>query len=34
MMGTQAIDVVTLDFKGTRACCYFSGSIDYQIDYS
>ena len=31
---TQAIDVVTFDFKGTRVRCFFSGSTDYQMDYS
>ena len=29
---TQAIDVVTFDFKGTRVDCFFSGSTDYQMD--
>ena len=26
MTDTQAVDVVTLDFKGTRIRCFFSGS--------
>ena len=26
---TQAIDVVTFDFKGTRVLCFVSGSTDY-----
>ena len=34
MTDTQAIGVVTFDFKGTRVRCFFSGSTDYQIDYS
>ena len=34
MTDTQAIDVVTFDFKGTRVSCFFSGSTDYQIDNS
>ena len=34
MTDTQAIDVVTFDFKGTRVRCFFSGSTDYQMDYS
>ena len=34
MTDTQAIDVVTFDFKGTRVRCLFSGSTDYQTDYS
>ena len=34
MKDTQAIDVVTFDFKGTSVRCFFSGSIDYQMDYS
>ena len=29
MTDTQAID-----FKGTRVRCFFSGSTDYQMDYS
>ena len=33
MTDTQAIDVVTFAFKGTRVRCFFSGSTDYQIDY-
>ena len=34
MTDTQAIDVVTFDFKGTHVPCFFSGSTDYQMDYS
>ena len=34
MTDTQAIDVVTFDFKGTRFRCFVSGSTDYQLDYS
>ena len=34
MKDTQAIDVVTFDFKGTRVCCFVSGSTDYQMDNS
>ena len=30
-MDTQAIDVVTFDFKGTRARCFVSGYTDYQL---
>ena len=29
---TQAIDVVTFDFKGTRVRCFVSGSTDYQMN--
>ena len=29
MTDTQAIDVVTIDFKGTRVRCFVSGSTDY-----
>ena len=32
-MGTQAIDVVTFDFKGTRVRCFVSGSTDYQMNF-
>ena len=32
MMDTQAIDVVTFDFKGTRVRCFVSGFIDYQMN--
>ena len=32
MTGTQAIDVVTFDFKGTRVRCFVSGSTDYQMN--
>ena len=31
---TQAIDVVTFDFKGTRVRCFVSGSADYQMNVS
>ena len=31
---TQAIDVVTFDFEGTRVCCFVSGSTDYQMNLS
>ena len=34
MTDTQAIDVVTFDFEGTRVRCFLSGSADYQMDYS
>ena len=34
MMDTQAIDVVTFDFKGTRVRCFVNGYTDYQMDYS
>ena len=33
-MVTQAIDVVTFDFKGTRVRCFVSGSNDYQMNFS
>ena len=33
-MVTQAIDVVTFYFKGTRVRCFVSGSIDYQMNFS
>ena len=33
-MDTQAIDVVTFDFKGTRPRCFVSGSTDYQMNFS
>ena len=33
-MVTQAIDVVTFDFKGTRARCFVSGSTYYQMNFS
>ena len=33
-MVTQAIDVVTFDFKGTRVRCFVSGSTDYQMNFS
>ena len=31
-MDTQAIDVVTFDFKGTFVRCFVSGSTDYQMN--
>ena len=34
MTETQAIDVVTFDFKGTRVRYFASGSTDYQINVS
>ena len=34
MTDTQAIDVVTFDFKGTCVRCFVSGSTDYQINLS
>ena len=34
MTDTEAIDVVTFDFKGTRVRYFFSDSTDYQMDYS
>ena len=34
MTGTQADDVVTFDFKGTRVRCFVSGSTDSQINVS
>ena len=34
MTDSQAIGVVTFDFKGTRVYCFVSGSTDYQMDYS
>ena len=33
-MVTQAIDVVTFDFKGTRVRCFVSGSSDNQMIFS
>ena len=32
MMDTQAIDVVTFDFKGSRALRVVSGSTGYQMN--
>ena len=32
MTDTQAIDVVTFDFEGTRVCCFVSRSTDYQMN--
>ena len=34
MTDTQAIDVVTLGFKGTCVHSFVSGYTDYQMDYS
>ena len=34
MTDTQAIDVVTFDFKGTSVRSFVSGYNDYQMDYS
>ena len=34
MTDTQAIDVVTFDFKGTRVRCFVSGSTGYQMNLS
>ena len=34
MIDTQAIDVVTFDFKGTCVRCFVSGSTDYQMNLS
>ena len=34
MTDTQAIDVVTFDFKGTRVPCFVSDYTGYQMDYS
>ena len=33
MMDTQAIDVVTFDFRGTRVLWVVSGSIGYQMNF-
>ena len=33
-MDTQAIDVVTFGFKGTRVRSFFSGSTDYLMNFS
>ena len=33
-MDTQAIDLVTFDFKGTGVRCFVSGSTDYQRNFS
>ena len=33
-MDTQAIDVVTFDFKGTRVRSFVSGSTDYKMNFS
>ena len=33
-MDTQAIGDVTFDFKSTRGRCFFSGSTDYQMNFS
>ena len=34
MTDTQAIDVVTFDFKGTCVHSFVSGSTDYQMYFS
>ena len=34
MTDTQAIDVVTFDFKGTCVRCFVGGSTDYQMNLS
>ena len=34
MTETQAIDVVTFDFKGSCVRCFVSGSTDYQMNLS
>ena len=34
MTDTQAIDVVTFDFRGTRVRCFVSGSTDDQMNIS
>ena len=34
MTDTQAIDVVTFDFKGTRVHSFVSGYTDYQMGHS
>ena len=34
MTDTQAIDVVTFDFSGTRILCFVRGSTDYQMNLS
>ena len=33
-MDTQANDIVTFDFEGTRVCCFVSGPPDYQMNAS
>ena len=33
MMDTQAIDVVTFDFKGTRVLWVVSDSTDYKMNF-
>ena len=33
-MDTQAIDVVTFDFKGTHVGFFVSNSSDYQMNFS
>ena len=33
IMDTQAIDVVTFDFKGTRVLRVVSGSTDHQMNF-
>ena len=34
MTDTQAVDVVTFDFKGTCVRCFVSDSTDYQMNLS
>ena len=34
MTDTQAVDVVTFDFKGTRVRCFVSGFADSQMNVS
>ena len=34
MTDTQAIDVVTFDFKVSRVRCFVSGCIDYKMNFS
>ena len=33
-MATQAIGVVTFDFKGTLVRCFVSGYTEYQMNFS
>ena len=33
-MDSQAIDIVTFDFKGTRVNSFVSNFTDYQMNYS
>ena len=34
MADTQAIDVVTFDFKGAHVRCFVSGPTDYQMNFA